>query len=97
MSSYPLLTPLETMLEGKWLSLGNSLVPDNTSLRIEFLTSHALVKLANDSSGWLVLYRDPQDSRYWELSYPDSGEHGGGAPLLRCLDVDEVNRRYRAI
>jgi hypothetical protein len=97
MSVYPLLTSSETLLEGKWVTTGGSVVADDTSRRIEFLITNILVQVATDDSGWMVLYKDPRDSRYWDLSYPDSGEHGGGAPLLRCLGVDEVKHRYGII
>lgn len=97
MSAYAFLTPSETMLVGKWLFSRNAVVADDTSRRTDFLITHALIKVAVDGSGWVVLYRDPQDSWYWELSYPDTGEHGGGAPELRCVNVEEVRRRYPMI
>jgi hypothetical protein len=80
MSVYSLLASSETLLKGKWVTIGGSLVADNTSRRIEFLITNILVQVATDGSGWMVLCKDPRDSRYWELSYPDSGEHGGGVP-----------------
>lgn len=97
MNAHTLLLSSETLLEGKWLPSGGTVVADATSQRIEFLILHALVQLATDDSGWVVLYRDPQDSRTWELSYPDSEEHGGGAPVLRCIDASEVARKYANI
>lgn len=97
MSVYPVLESSEFLLTGKWVTKGGSVVADDTSRRIEFLISDVLVQVATDDSGWVVLYKDPGDGRYWELSYPDSGEHGGGAPLLRCLGVEEVKQRYGII
>lgn len=94
MSDYPLLTSSETILKGKWIVSGSRVVADDISLRIEFLITNVLVHIATDDDGWMVLYKDMKDNRYWELSYPDSGEHGGGAPMLRYLDGDEVNCRY---
>lgn len=94
MSKFPLLTPSETLLEGKWLFSGGVMVADDTSRRIEFLTSNVLVQVAKDDSGWVTLFRDPRDRRYWELSYPESGEHGGGAPVLRCIAAAEAELKY---
>jgi hypothetical protein len=65
------------------------LLPDETELadtpRILQLIRDELVKIATDISGWRVLYRDPKDSRLWELSYPQSEMHGGGPPKLTCI------------
>ena len=49
------------------------------------LTAMKLVKLASRAGGWISLYRDPEDNRLWELSYPQSEMHGGGPPLLRVV------------
>lgn len=97
MSAYSLLTSSENLLKGKWIATGGKVVADDTSRRIEFLITNVLVQVATDDSGWIALYKDPGDSRYWELSYPNSSEHGGGAPLLRNLDVNEVKQRYGII
>lgn len=94
MSTYDLLKQSEAMLKGKWLLAGSSVVADNTSLRIEYLTSNVLSLVTIDDSGWVSLYRDPQDLRYWELSYPESDEHGGGAPILRCVNDVEIRARW---
>jgi hypothetical protein len=65
------------------------LLPHETELteqtRIQQLIRDELVKIAKDSSGWRVLYRDPKDSRLWELSYPQSELHGGGPSKLTCI------------
>lgn len=97
MNTFPVLAPSETLLEGKWVFSGNSVGADDTSRRIDFLISTALIKVATDNSGWFVLYKDPQDSRYWELSYPDGEQHGGGAPTLRQIAADEANGKYVVI
>lgn len=94
MSVYPLLASSKTLLEGKWITTAGKVVADDTSRRIEFLITNALVQVVTDDSGWTVLYKDPGDNCYWELSYPDSSEHGGGAPVLRRLNIDEVKQRY---
>ena len=93
MSSYPLLEPSETLLEGKWEYTSKKMIADDTCRRIEFLKDF-LDKIAITDDGWSALYKDPQDGRYWELSYPDGSLHGGGAPALKCLDSDAVMQKY---
>jgi hypothetical protein len=44
-------------------------------------------------NGWNALYRDPNDCRYWELTYPEGELHGGGPPQLRCLTADEARQK----
>jgi hypothetical protein len=67
---------------------------DSTARRIEFLIKDLLHQLANDASGWDVLYRDPNDGRLWELTYPKSGWQGGGPPRLTCITADAAREKY---
>ena len=97
MSVYQLLNPSETYLQGKWLFTGGSVVADDMCQRIKFLTETVLIKVATDATGWQVLYRDPGDGRYWELQYQDSDEFGGGAPTLKCLNIDSARQKYGTI
>jgi len=53
-----------------------------------------LREIGRDAGGWDILYRDPQDGRYWELIYPRSHMHGGGPPELRCLTPEETEKKY---
>ena len=85
----------ETELVGNWVQQNGSVVADDVSKRIEFLTQNKLKKVASSDDGWDQLYIDVQDSRYWELSHPESDSHGGGAPLLKNLSQDEVKNKYR--
>lgn len=94
MNKYPLLTDSDIFLKGSWFTSNGIVVADDTSRRIEFLIKSVLVQVGVDSSGWMTLYQDLGDGRYWELSYPDSSAHGGGAPMLRCLSADDVRRNY---
>lgn len=80
-----ILLPSETELTGHWELIGGKVVSDDTCVRIQQLTSRMLVQIAHDPSGWNTLYRDPKDSRLWELSYPHSEMHGGGLPKLTCI------------
>lgn len=62
--------------------------------RIETLRDSYLVELAHGTSGWNTLYRDPEDGRLWELSYPQGELHGGGPPQLALLAVRQAVHRY---
>ena len=88
------IQPTETLLSGKWLSRDGRAVGDEACDRINGLVRSHLRKLGHDASGWEVLYRDPDDGRLWELTYPQSELHGGGPPQLRCLTLDEALRKY---
>lgn len=88
------IKPSETVLTGQSLLQGGRVVADDVSKRIYALTKSYLVEIGRDTSGWNVLYRDPNDSRYWELTYPQGELHGGGPPRLRYLTVDEARQKY---
>ena len=72
------------------------MVADDVCKRIFALTESHLVKLGSDASGWDVVYRDPNDGRFWELIYPQSELFGGGPPQLRCLTTEEAEQKYGA-
>ena len=86
--------PGERAITGKWLTSQGRTVADETCQRIVNLTQEHLVELGRDSSGWDALYRDPDDGRFWELTYPQSGLQGGGPPQLRCLSTIEARPKY---
>lgn len=91
------IQPTETQLIGKWHSRDGRAVADETCERINELVRSHLKKLGHDASGWEVLYRDPSDSRLWELAYPQAELHGGGPPRLRCLTTDEAKEKYGSV
>ena len=91
------IQPTETQLTGKWLSRDGRAVADETCERINELVRSHLRQLGRDASGWDVLYRDTDDGRLWELTYPQSELHGGGPPQLRCLAPDEARKKYGGI
>jgi hypothetical protein len=62
--------------------------------RIEALTQQRLQRIASRDGGWTVLYRDPADGRFWELSFPRSELHGGGPAKLSFITRDEAMRLY---
>ncbi|QDA62392.1 Imm27 family immunity protein [Hymenobacter jejuensis] len=88
------LTPEETQLIGAWLYTNAKLQADANAQRIEWLLDHQLRYVARDESGWLRLYQDPADGRYWELSFPQGHLQGGGPPALTRLEREEAIRRY---
>ncbi len=69
----------------------DALMSEATEQRIEWLTKQKLQPIAKDLSGWETLYRDPRDCRLWELTYPQSGMHGGGPRRLQVLSRDETS------
>jgi len=84
----------EVELRGAWLADGSRMHADGVCGRIDWLLRNRLERIGSDSSGWLVLFRDPGDGRYWELSYPKGEMHGGGPPALTAIHTDEVRARY---
>jgi len=88
------LLPQETELTGQWQLVAGKMVADDACRRIQQLTTEQLVKVGIAASGWLVLYRDPQDSRFWELSYPHGEMHGGGPPKLTCVTAQHAETVY---
>ena len=88
------LKPEETDLLGKWEVICGNVVGDETSDRINILIGQYLEKVATDVSGWDTLYRDPDDGRYWELTYPQSEMHGGGPPRLTYISTEQAKAKY---
>lgn len=91
------LLPNETCLAGKWLLHDGYVVADEVCARIEELTRIHLRAMGHDSSGWDALFVNPEDGRLWELVYPESGLHGGGAPVLRQLSSAQAKQKYGSI
>jgi hypothetical protein len=84
----------ESELVGRWEVKHGRAVGDATTRRIKWLVENSLRELGSDSTGWDVLYRDPHDGRLWELTYPQSGSHGGGPPRLTLLDLKGAQDKY---
>jgi hypothetical protein len=85
----------ETKIIGEWIVENGKVVADAAALRIEELVKNGLVELGSAEGGWYVLYFDKSDGRYWEKSYPNSHQHGGGAPSLINLSLDEAVKKYK--
>lgn len=88
-------TPDETVIEGRWLSVGGHVVADPAAKRIETLIREHLHRIAMSPDGWSALFRDPDDGRLWERAYPHSEMHGGGPPKLEIISADAARLRYR--
>lgn len=85
----------ETILIGSCEITNGVIIRDNIFLKIEYLINNYFLKIATDESGWIILYQDPTDFRYWELSYPESELQGGGAPLLQIISFKEASSKYK--
>jgi len=88
------LTPAITELSGKWMTQGKALIADQTCRRIEELITNFLKRIAVSKDGWEILYKDPTDGRYWELTYPNSERQGGGPPKLTVISSEEAEFKY---
>jgi hypothetical protein len=89
------LKPTDTLLTGRWQLEDGAIVADPVAEKIEFLKTHVLKPIKASSDGWSVLYQDPNDQRYWELTYPESELHGGGPPQLAQISESEAIWRYK--
>lgn len=76
------IAPNETEIVGRWVRDGADAKSDAATRRIEDLIANHLRPLSQADGGWSVLYQDPTDGRHWQLTYPESGSQGGGAPRL---------------
>ena len=88
------ITPYETDLIGTWIERNGHVEGDLATNRINWLINERLERLGSDKSGWDILFRDPQDGRLWELTYPHSELHGGGPPRLTNIDLDIAKKKY---
>ena len=90
------LKPEETELIGKWETVNGGVRGDGTCERIEWLKTNHLqeVAISKQWGGWETLFKDPDDGRYWEQTYPQSEVQGGGPPRLTHLSVEEAQSKY---
>jgi hypothetical protein len=88
------LTPTETILTETWVLNNGMVESDEVGKRIQWLISECLKKITTHENGWNVLYQDSDDKRYWELTYPNSGWHGGGNRQLIHISNEEVKNKY---
>lgn len=83
----------KTEFHGKWILSGKNVIADEIVEQIRYLTSTVLDKIADGD--WEVLYRDPFDGRYWELTYLQSEMHGGGPPSLINVSTEIAKSKYK--
>ena len=95
MSAATKLSPTETELIGRSEMAEGRARADSTCKRIEWLTSRYLEKITASGGGWETLFRDPDDGRYWERTYPMGEMQGGGPPSLFLLSAEKANAKYR--
>ena len=84
----------EAELTGKWLFENGKVVGDEIEERICELVEDRFTRLADREGGWVILHRDPVDRSLWELSFPQSGLHGGGPHRLTRLTEDQARDLY---
>lgn len=77
----------ESELNGEWMLENGILIANDVTIRIQNLVQNHLIKVNTSKSGWEVLYQDPDDERFWLLSYNESHLHGGGAPKLTNIKL----------
>lgn len=90
MENNPKLKKEEIILVGSWKMSGDKVVADEICKRIEILVDTYLRKVAIDKTGWEMLYQDPNDNRYWLLTYPNSDWQNGGPPTLKVITQIEM-------
>jgi hypothetical protein len=91
------LQPHEAELIGKWTNENNEMRGDSTCQRIEHLIAGnhlTQIAVSKQWGAWETLFRDPNDGRYWERTYPQGELQGGGPPRLRCLSAEEAKQKY---
>ncbi|MEQ8523176.1 Imm27 family immunity protein [Gracilimonas sp.] len=86
--------PEESKISGGWIETEDGFSKDETYNRIEYLTENYLEKLAVDKSGWEILYRAPNDGRFWVKWFPQSEMHGGGPPELKVIEANEAKKKF---
>jgi hypothetical protein len=91
------LEPNEKDLVGKWINDRGKVVGDAVDQRIVWLTSKVLTRVAfhPEYGAWETLFKDPDDGRYWERTYPQGEKHGGGPPRLSLISEDWAREKYK--
>jgi hypothetical protein len=90
------IDPLEIEIIGRWTFENGVVVADEACFRIDKLVREYLVEVAISpiKEGWVLLFRDPADGRYWEQVFLESELQGGGPPSLRCIDTEQAGEKY---
>lgn len=82
-------------LVGKWIvDPSGRVVGDAVEQLIwEAVRSH-LTRLGDREHGWTILYRDPLDNSYWELTFSQGEMQGGGPAKLTRLPPEQIPKLY---
>lgn len=70
---------------------------DEVAERVNNLSFNYLEKIGFLEWGGEVLYRDPDDKRYWELRFLKPQRYGLGAPSLFFITDEIALRKYSQI
>ena len=91
------LKPSEVELVGKWVTMNNHVLEDETCERIRWLTAHHFRRVASSREwgDWEMLFEDPDDGRLWEQTYPQSEMQGGGPPRLSVVSREQAKAKYQ--
>ena len=84
----------ETRLVGNFRIIGDRVVADEVCERVDQLVDNYLQHIKTHESGWDTLFKDPNDGRYWELTYLQSEMHGGGPRSLICISAEAAKQKY---
>jgi hypothetical protein len=83
----------KAVIAGRWVYDGKQVVGNKACEQIDSLLP-TLTLLGSRDGGWTRLYRSADRMVFWELTYPESHLHGGGAPRLESYSQDEVRANY---
>jgi hypothetical protein len=67
---------------------------DVVEARIRWLIANRLVALGSAADGWDWLFRDPNDGRLWELTFPYGSLHGSGPRQLAVVETEFAAAKY---
>jgi len=84
----------ETKIIGHWLFDGSKMTADVNCARIDSLLNDYLTLISVDKSGWLKLYQDPNDKRYWQFDFENGETQGGGPPSLTLLSELQAKDKF---
>jgi len=83
---------------GKWIvDPTGRVIGDEAENQIQDLIQNHLKRIADREGGWTVLYRDPSENSYWELTFPNGEMHGGGPRKLARVEASWLRELYPAL
>lgn len=83
----------EVLLKGE--NMFGKPFPGETTKRIRYLQENVLKEISSREGGWIILYVDESDGRFWELFYSEYNEHDAGPPSLRNISEAEAKEKYK--